>query len=193
MIEAVYNFLNQYTTVSEEDFRLLKSKLTTRSFNKKERLTEIGEVENHMHFISSGLIRKFFYKDNEEVVTQLIKQGHIISSTASFFSRKPSQYILEALEPSVTVSITYDNLESLYSLGNTWEKIGRVITTHFLLRQEQLLMDNIRLTVKERFKKFMNENAELIQKVPQKQLASYLNIKQETYSRMKHLMFDRKN
>ena len=191
MTEGVYNFLNQHTAVSEDDFRLLMSKVTTRNYNKKERLTEIGEVEDRLHFISKGLIRKFFYRDNEEVITQIIKQGTIISSTASFFSRKPSQYILEAMEPSETVSITYDDLESLYGLGNTWEKIGRVITTHFLRQQEQLLMDNIRLTVRERFKKFMNENPELIQKVPQKQLASYLNIKQETFSRMKHLLYDR--
>ena len=49
-------------------------------------------------------------------------------------------------------------------------------------------MDNIRFSTRERFVKFMNENTDLIQRVPQKYLASYLNIKPETFSRLKHLM-----
>ena len=191
MIAGIFNFLNQHTTVTEAEFQFLMTKATSDNFNKKDRITGIGEVENRMHYIGKGLVRKFFYRDNEEVITQFVKEGGLISSTASFFSRKPSGYIVEAMEPTTTFSISYDDLESLYSLGNKWEKIGRIITTHFLLQQEILLMDNIRLTVKERFKKFMNENPDLIQRVPQKQLASYLNIKQETFSRMKHLMYDK--
>lgn len=191
MVSGLFNFLNQYARVTDEDFQLLMSKLEVNNYNKKDRLIKIGSVEDHLHFIGKGLIRKFFYRDNEEIITQVIKEGNIISSTASFLSRKPSQYTMEALEPTTTFSITHDQLESLYSLGNKWESIGRVITAHFLIQQEVLLMDNIRLTVKERFKKFMHENPDLLQRVPQKYLASYLNIKQETFSRMKHLMYDK--
>ena len=191
MVSGLFNFLNQYARVTDEDFQLLMSKLDLNNYNKKDRLIEIGQVEDRLHFIGKGLVRKFFYRDNEEVITQVLKEGNIISSTASFLSRKASQYTIEALEPTTTFSITSDKLETLYSLGNKWESIGRVITAHFLIQQEMLLMDNIRLTVKERFKKFMQENPDLLQRVPQKQLASYLNIKQETFSRMKHLMYDK--
>jgi CRP-like cAMP-binding protein len=192
MIAEIFNFLNQYTAISREDFEVLMGKLELRNYGKKVKLTDIGEVENRMHFIMKGLTRKFFYRDNDEVITQIIQEGHLISSTASFFSRQPSTYIVEALEPTTTYSITFDDLESLYAAENKWENFGRVITTNFLLVQERLLMDNIRLSVKDRFKAFMLENPDLLQRVPQKQLASYLNIKQETFSRMKHLMYDKK-
>jgi len=191
MVKGLFNFLNQYARVTEEDFRVLMNKVDVRNYNKKDRLVQIGEIEDRMHYIEKGLIRKYFYREQEDVITQVLQEGHIISSTASFLSRKPSQYIIEALEPTTTISITFDKLESLYSLGNKWENVGRLITANFLIQQEMVLMDNIRLTVKERFKKFMNENPDLIQRVPQKQLASYLNIKQETFSRMKHLMCDK--
>ena len=191
MITGIFNFLNQHTTVTEAEFQFLMTKTAIHNFNKKDKITEIAEVENRIYYIEKGLVRKFFYRDDEEVITQFVKEGSLISSTASFFSRKPSQYVIEAIEPTTAFSINYDELESIYGLGNKWEKIGRIITTHFLLQQEILMMDNIRLTVKERFKKFMNENPDLIQRVPQKQLASYLNIKQETFSRMKHLMYDK--
>jgi CRP-like cAMP-binding protein len=192
MIAEIFNFLNQYTAISREDFEVLMGKLELRNYGKKVKLTDIGEVENRMHFIMKGLTRKFFYRDNDDLITQIIQEGHLISSTASFFSRQPSTYIVEALEPTTTYSITFDDLESLYAAENKWENFGRVITTNFLLVQERLLMDNIRLSVKDRFKAFMLENPDLLQRVPQKQLASYLNIKQETFSRMKHLMYDKK-
>ena len=191
MFSGLLNFINQHTPVTPEDFQTLVSTLVMNRYDKKTRLIEIGQVENNMHFVAKGLIRRFFYRGNEEVITQIIKEGGLAGSAASFLSRQPSKYVVETLEPSQVFSISFDRLELLYAKGNKWEKFGRLITTHFLLQQELLLMDNIRLTVKEGFKKFMRENPDLLQRVPQKQLASYLNIKQETFSRMKHLMYDK--
>lgn len=191
MFSGLLNFLNQHTTVTPADFQILLSTLEMKKYDKKTRLIELGEVANDMHFVSRGLIRRFFYRENEEVITHIVKEGGLVGSAVSFLSRQPSKYIVETLEPSQVFSISYDRLEALYAKGNKWEKFGRLIITHFLLQQELLSIDTIRLTVKERFKKFMRENPDLLQRVPQKQLASYLNIKQETFSRMKHLMYDK--
>ena len=59
----------------------------------------------------------------------------------------------------------------------------------FLLEKEYLLLDSIRYTPRERFLHFMKEQPDLLQRVPQKYLASYLDIKPETFSRLKHLMY----
>jgi hypothetical protein len=50
----------------------------------------------------------------------------------------------------------------------------------------------IKLTPRERFLDFVHKNPELLQRVPQKYLASYLNIQPETFSRFKHLLRERK-
>lgn len=67
-----------------------------------------------------------------------------------------------------------------------------MLITHFFLQREMHILDNIRFSVRERFVKFVNENPTLIQRVPQIYLASYLNIKPETFSRMKHLIHDKR-
>ena len=193
MFAELLKFLSLHVDLKQEDYLLLLSKLEQRNYPKKSMLINIGEVESNLHFIQKGLARKFFYRNKDEIITHIVKEGGIISSAASFFSQQPSRYAIEALEPTQVYSISKEKLEELFALDNKWEMVGRVITTSFLIRQEQFLMDNIRLTVKERFKKFMTENPDLLQRVPQKQLAGYLNIKQETFSRMKHLMFDQLN
>jgi CRP-like cAMP-binding protein len=121
-----------------------------------------------------------------------VKEGGIIGSGVSFLTGNPSLYVVEALEPVTALSISRENLEKFYKLGNKFERIGRMMITNYFLVQEIRMMDNIRYTTRERFIRFMNENPDLILRVPQKHLASYLKIKAETFSRLKHLMTKKK-
>ena len=95
---------------------------------------------------------------------------------------------METLEPTTAFAISKQKVEEMYRSSKKWEKLGRIMTMQYFLVQEMRLMDNIRYSTRERFVKFMKENTDLIQRVPQKYLASYLNIKPETFSRLKHLM-----
>ncbi len=193
MLTSLFNFLNKHITVTPADFEILMSKLEECNFKKKEHLTEIGEMENYLHFVSKGIIRRYFYKEDEEIITHIVKEGGVIGSSASFFSGLPSRYVIEAMEPTTTFRISKSNLESLFCSDNKkWEKVGRIIISHFLVEQETHILDSVRLSVQQRFVKFVSENSDLLLRVPQKYLASYLNIKQETFSRMKHLMLEKK-
>jgi CRP-like cAMP-binding protein len=191
MFTELLNFFSPYISLTPDDLQLLSGKMEHCSFKKKENLIEIGEVENYVHLIKKGLTRRFFYVGKTEFVTQFVKEGAISMSAASFLSLKPSKYTIEAMEPVETLRISKASIDLLYTMDNKWESVGRIITAHFLLEQEKHILDGLRLTVRQRFVKFVTENPELVMRVPQKYLASYLNIKQETFSRMKHLMLDK--
>ena len=181
-------FLNQFIKISAEEFAELLAWTEPRQFEKRTMLTKPGEVEECMYFITSGLVRKYFLKKDQEIITHIIKEGGIIGSGESFLTGEPSKYFVETLEPTTAFAISRHKLEQMYGSSKKWEKLGRIITTQYFLVQEMRLMDNIRFSTRERFVKFMKENTDLIQRVPQKYLASYLNIKPETFSRLKHLM-----
>ena len=188
MINDLLTFLNKFVKVSIEDFAELITWAEPRQFEKKAMLTKPGDVEEHMYFITSGLIRKYFLKRDQEIITHLVKEGGIIGSGESFLTGKPSKYFVETLEPTTAFAISREKLEDMYRSSKKWEKLGRIMTTQYFLVQEMRIMDNIRYSTRERFVKFMKENTDLLQRVPQKYLASYLNIKPETFSRLKHLM-----
>jgi CRP-like cAMP-binding protein len=189
MAKNLEEYLNKYLPLTSGDLDFLSQFIEIRSFDKKVKLIELGEVDQYLNFVMKGLVRKYFVKGKEQIVKHIAKEGTILSSSVSFFYKEPSKFVLETIEPTVLASISNDNLEKLYQSDNKWEKLGRLMMADFLIEKEYLLLDSIRFSPRERFLRFMKEEPDLLQRVPQKYLASYLEIKPETFSRLKHLMF----
>jgi len=188
MLEYIRQFISQHIELTEEEFQLLASKLHPVSFDKKTKLVDIGEVATTVYFVLKGISRRYFFRGKQEVITHLVKEGGLMGSIISFLTGEPSRYILETIEPVTALAISKADLEELFSSDKKWEKFGRKIITAFFLQTEYRNLDNIRYSTRERFINFMKQNPDLILRVPQKYLASYLEIQPETFSRLKHLM-----
>lgn len=189
--QVLQQFLNRFMPLSPEDFTLLRKHSSVVHVRKRDIITEAGETELYLYFVVSGLIREFFYKGGKQVTTDIIPEGTITGSVTSFFTGAPSHYCLQAMEPCSLVTIHKGSLEDLYRSDRKWEKFGRILTAHFLMQQEWQILDNTCYSPRERFIRFFDKHSDLLQRVPQKYLASFLQIKPETFSRMKHLL--RKN
>ncbi|MEO5684783.1 MAG: Crp/Fnr family transcriptional regulator [Chitinophagaceae bacterium] len=187
-MQSLYAYITQFTHVTEQEFEQMSSLLETVQCDKKQILTHKGQVEKHLYIINKGLIRKYFYKNKEEIVTQIAKERDLVCSSVSFLSQKPSEYVVETLEPCTLTALSYENLQKIYSMGYHMERLGKLITLDWLLQKEIWEHDRLRHEPRERFIRFMTENRELVQRVQQKYLASYLNMKPETFSRYKHLL-----
>jgi CRP-like cAMP-binding protein len=180
--------MSAHVALTDEEFARLTEMIEIRSFDKREHLLKAGEVENYLNFLVKGLARVYFYKGRAEIITHIARENEIISSSASFLSGAPSNYFVEALEPSTFLSISRIRLEKLYLESSRMERLGRLMTTHFFLLKEEWEHECIRLDAGERFLRFVQGNPDLMQRAPQKYLASYLNMKPETFSRLKHLL-----
>lgn len=187
-IEEFIVFLRQFVTLTNEDIKqYILPVVEIRTFGKREIITAAGEVENYMNFIKQGTVRKYYVQDKEEYIAQLSVEGHLISCQESFYTRTPSEYFVDAVEPTVLVSLTYDNLEKLFAASHNLERLGRLVSVHTMVLKDKWQFSLIRQTPRERFLNFIQNYPEILQRVPQKYLASYLNIKPETFSRFKHL------
>jgi CRP-like cAMP-binding protein len=182
-------YLRKFVNITDDEFeRCILPIIKVRKCGKKDFITRAGEVENYFNFIIKGLVRKYYKKNSHEINTQISFEGHIILSQESFHSRTPSEYAIETIEPSVFISIQYDDLEKLYNQSKKMEHLGRLVITHTMMLKDRWQMQMIKMTPRERFLNFVMKNPDLMQRVPQKYLASYLNIKPETFSRFKHLL-----
>jgi CRP-like cAMP-binding protein len=188
-----FSYLNKFVPISQEEFReYIQPYLIERRFEKKEIVSREGEVEEYLNFIVHGLARKYYLQDNDEVNTQISHEGHLIHAQESFHSRKPSEYFVETLEPTTFISVTYDDLEKLYSRHIKLERLGRLVITYTMVQKDRWQMHMIKMPPRERFLFFVERHPDLLQRVPQKHLASFLNIQPETFSRFKHLVKLRK-
>jgi len=188
MISGFLEFMGRYIALTEDEKARLSEILEVRTYDKKAKLTDLGEVEQYLNFVVNGLIRKFFFNGKDQVIKHIAKERNIVASSVSYFSRLPSNYIVETIEPSVVVSISRDNLEKLFESGERWERAGRLMMADLLIEKEYWLLNMARYSPRERFLQFIKEQPDLVQRVPQKYLASYLHIKPETFSRLKHLV-----
>lgn len=182
-------FLNKFILLDEEEYNaVIRPHVQLRSFKKKEVVSAAGEVERFANFITAGLVRKFFRKGEEELITQIAYEGQLIYSQASLNKRQPSHYVLETIEPTTLASIEFDDLNKIFATSAKMEKLGRLIATEVTVINERWQMMLVQMMPRERFVAFVQRNQELMRRVPQKFLASLLNIQPETFSRFKHLL-----
>lgn len=188
MLDMLRQYVSVYVALTNEEFTFLAEKIVVRSFDRKQQIVLAGDVEQYLNFIVKGLVRMYFYRGKTEVITNIAKEGQLVSSSASFLSGAPSSYFIETLEPSLLLSLTREDLDKVFQQSTKIEKLGRLMTTQFVLQKEEWELECMRLDTRERFLRFVENNPDLMQRVPQKYLASYLNMKPETFSRLKQLL-----
>jgi CRP-like cAMP-binding protein len=187
-MQALYNYMNAYIGMSRERFNTLAANFIIRKFDRKTFVIKPGEVDHYFNFILKGVARKFAFAGKKEITLQLSTEGHFIHSEISFFTQTPSDCYVETIEPTVFLSVKYDVLENLYTEMPELNKLARMMIGEMYVKKEMRDQAHLRLTTKERFLQYVNRHPDMIQRVSQKYIASYLNIKPETFSRLKHLL-----
>ncbi|HEY8398554.1 MAG TPA: cyclic nucleotide-binding domain-containing protein [Flavihumibacter sp.] len=185
MATNVFGYIGRFVELTVEERALLRQHIQIMTCAPRQVLTGIGELEQHTYFVERGLVRKFFYRGQEDVTVQLATEGDIISSSVSFLSGVPSEFVVETMEPCTLAFITKSALETLYETSLTFEKLGRLIILEWMLTKERADTHRLISSPKERFLQFLEEQPALMNRVPQKYLASLLDIKPETFSRFK--------
>ena len=186
--DMLFQFVQKFGKLTREEFDQLIPYFQVRYFDKKTILLQKGDVEEHLSVVVKGLVRKYIKVRGNEITLQLATEGHMIQSEVSFHTRLPSDVILETLEPTALVSMDYHGVQDALEKIPNAEELGRMIITYMFIKKDSRYYSQLKHTTRERFLEYMNQHPHMLQRVPQKILASYLNIKPETFSRLKHLL-----
>lgn len=186
--ELLFQFIQKFIKLTRAEFDMLTPYFQMRYFDKKTILLQKGDVEDHLNVVVKGLVRKFIKVRGNEITLQLATEGHMIQSEVSFHTRTPSDVTLEALEPTAMVSMNYEAVQDALKKIPSAEELGRLIITYMFIKKDARYYSQLKNTTRERFLEYMTQHPHMLQRVPQKILASYLNIKPETFSRLKHLV-----
>jgi CRP-like cAMP-binding protein len=186
--EHAFVYLKRFMDLSRADFDLITPLLELRTFDKRTFVVQEGEVDNYLNIVLKGIVRKYVVAPKGEITIQLATEGHIVQSEISYHKRIPSDVILETLENTVLVSMHHTNINWALEHLPGAEALGRAIITHMFIKKDNRYMEQLNISTREKFLQYMNNHPHMLQRVPQKILASYLNIKPETFSRLKHLL-----
>jgi CRP-like cAMP-binding protein len=189
MFQELKKLFENLHPLSAEEWNEINSYFKEVKFDKGVIITKEGQVENYLYFTVKGGTRAFYLKEGEEHCIDFRFENEFTGSYISFLQQQPSRLYVQTLEPTTLYAISHSSLQKLYDEYKIGEKLGRLSAEKLLIkyqvRQATLLLD----TATERFHNLSNNKKNWIQRVPQKYLASYLNITPEYYSRLKKELF----
>ncbi|WP_445721588.1 Crp/Fnr family transcriptional regulator [Flavobacterium sp.] len=172
--------------LTNDEKALFLSKTEVQHHKAKTLLHNAGAICEFSYFVNSGIVRSFNINDNiVEHVLHFACEGWWIGDLYSLLSQKPGNLFIEVLEDAEIVLLSKENQDELYSEIPKLERFFRILTENSLVAHQERLMDNLSLSAEERFEKFCSKYPTLIQKVPQKQIASYIGVTPEFFSKMK--------
>ena len=188
-MKPIIQNISKIISLTPEEEAIFLSKIETKNFKAKTILLSSGQIADNTYFVNSGILRSFNINDNIiEHILHFACEGWWMGDMYSYISRKPGNLFIEVLEDSELEIISRENREELFEKIPKLERFFRILTENSLVAHQERLMDNLSLTAEERFEKFCTKYPTLIQKVAQKQIASYIGVTPEFFSKMKSKM-----
>lgn len=186
-MQQIKAYLDQIATISQSDWDFFTSKLQRRVIPKKSVFLKLNEIENHISFIESGVVRLYIPKENteKEITFGFSFKDQFISAYDSFLTRQPSAYELEALTETTLLSITYDDLQDVYKTTEIGNLIGRLAAERLFLIKSKREQHLLNLSAEERYLKLFKERPELIRIIPLKYISSYIGVTAQALSRIR--------
>ncbi|OEK05538.1 hypothetical protein BFP71_10225 [Roseivirga misakiensis] len=140
---------------------------------------------NKILFLKKGLLRGYKIIDGKDCTHHFYFENWFATDFTSFLNEKPSQVYIESIEKTSYYEFKKEDLLNLYNKSHQNERLGRIIAEKaFLITVEKLAALQL-LNLKEKYLTLIKRNPDLFQRVPQKYIASYLGVSEQSLSRIK--------
>ncbi|GAB4094417.1 Crp/Fnr family transcriptional regulator [Flaviaesturariibacter terrae] len=150
-----------------------------------EELVRAGQVCRHLYFLESGALRGYYLLDGREVTHWFALAEEFVTSFHSFSTGTASVETIELLEDSVLWAISKETLSALLDTHPELERALRIAYERYYIRLEERYVNAQFRTAAERYKDLLEQQPQLLQRVPLGYLASWLGISAETLSRIR--------
>ncbi len=177
-------FINQFQELDRETEEAIKSYFEKEIYKKNDFILEEGKVCSKISFIKSGLVRRFYINDGDEITKWLYHENHWIGSLASYFNQKPSFEFFQACEDTSLCSLSYVNEQKLLEYP-LFLKFHAKFLRRSLAAFDEFHFVFGSMSAQKKYRYLLNKFPLMIQKAKQKHIASLLNISQETLSRIR--------
>jgi CRP-like cAMP-binding protein len=145
-----------------------------------------GEVSKKAFFIEKGCMRLWFNNQGKDVTFQFFFEGQAVSSIESFETNHPSLYSIESIEPCVIQVITRKDFQHMLDTSAIIKKQVEDSIFERLLFYQKLFLSRIKDSPEERYRELLASSPEILKRVPQHYIASFLGITPVSLSRIRN-------
>jgi CRP/FNR family transcriptional regulator, anaerobic regulatory protein len=186
-IEPLLGYFQKVIPLNKEEQNLISDLFKPRLYRKRQYVLQEGDICNQFNFIVRGCLRMYKVDDKGNThIIQFAAENWWLSNIGSFHENKPSELNIDALEDTMVLQISYENLLSLYKQAPKFDRIFRILIENSLVSLQKRLLQNISSTAEERYFTFLENYSHLTNRLPQTQIASFLGITPEFLSRLRN-------
>lgn len=191
MKNILFDFISKYVSLTEDEKNAIVSLDIFRSVKKGTTLLEAGQKSKDSYFILNGCIRTYYVLDGEEKTTAFYTEMDALTPPC-VISKTPSEYYISCIEDTILTVSNSDMEAEINGRFPKFETLCRILSEELLAKQ-RIDFDEFKTSSPEqRYLNLLQKRPELIQRVPQHQLASYLGIKPQSLSRLRSRILEKK-
>ncbi len=182
----IFKNIQKHISLDDEEIQILTSLLVVKKIAKRDFVLRQGTTCKKLFFVEDGSLRAYHINDDgKESTIMFAVQDWWITDMDSFVNQTPSLLSIEALEHSKIIELSFQSVEELYRKVPKFERFFRILFQNAYVREQQRALQNIGFRSEERYRQFTLKYPAIVEKVTQKQIASYLGITPEFLSSIK--------
>ncbi len=184
--EQFHKIVSEYVDLNEKEWELLLTLIYFKTLSKGEALLYEGVGKSDIYIVLNGLLRTYFTRANAEEKTFFFSlEGDLATDYEGMIKGIPSRYSIEAIEPTTIAVIPAKSLQKILSSHSHSKSVFIAIIEKYFFLWSERIADFYMHSPKERYDKMCQRYPDLIQRVPQYLIASYLNISTVHLSRLR--------
>jgi CRP-like cAMP-binding protein len=186
-MEPLIQYIDQIVETNDREKNIIRSLFKVESYKKGEFFLQQGLTCRKVGFIIRGLVA--YYIENEDShVYWFGKENEFVCNYESFLTKSSSTKSIKCIEGVDMACISYDSLQILYEEVQNGEKIGRIICERLFVDMSIHITSFYTDTPEERYLKFLDSHPDLIQRIPQYLIASFIKVQPPSLSRIRKRM-----
>lgn len=185
IIDKMIEKLNSLSPMNEILTEKIRSLARIFNFNAGELILREGQVCNKACLVVKGLTRSYYLNDGLDITSRFMEEGSIVTSWPSYFTQKPGTEFIVAVEDTTMVCLMHNDIRQLYTDYPEFNINGRRQTEFAFYQSEMRTQLLRRHSAEEKYRYFLTNHPSLMQRVPLKNIATYLGMSEETLSRVR--------
>lgn len=183
--QQLIDFLRSLHPINDEIVDYILKNSTEKKIARGKILLEAGAVCEHYYFIKKGMVRGFITEDGKEITTWICREGEVVTSIQNMLDIQAVGESMKTLEQSELIMMATSDLQFLYDTYPEFNIVGRkLLERYYYDAQQRAIICRIPNAAK-RYEHFISTRPELVNRVPGKYTASFLNMTEETLSRVR--------